>query len=249
MKVAVVVFTIGTRHVLSFNNIFRSNLEKYCSKHGYDLKVRTTLIKEEPDMNRKKFFWQRLLVANEYRDYDFVISLDSDIYVNPNAPELPLKDIPDGKIGAVNERKYMGNYDWREIIQKKNKWEITGIDWYALSGEKKNYNDHINGGLVIYQPKYHANLFSKLYDDNIANYMKYNQDDQSFLSSYLIDNNMIWWLDERFNKVWFFWKELFYPIWNKLASEERKAVIANFIKLNYLCHFTSLHDVEYITNF
>ena len=53
----------------------------------------------------------------------------------------------------------------------------------------------------------------------------------------------------RFNKVWFFWKELFYPIWNKLASEERKAVIANFIKLNYLCHFTSLHDVEYITNF
>jgi hypothetical protein len=246
MKVAIVVFVVGDRYIKSFEAKFKKTLQYYCQKHQYDLIILTEPIRYENNFDRKKFFWQRLLIADKFKDYDFVISLDSDIYVNPHSPPLPLKDIPEGKVGCVNERKYLGNYEWREYIQSRHGWEKTGKDWYKLSGEDKDYNDHINGGLVIYQPKYHAKMMVDLYDNNIINYLKYHQDDQSILSSYLIDNNLIYWLDERFNHIWFFWKELFYPFFNNLPVEFKKVAVINFIKLNYFTHFTSGTDIEFI---
>ena len=246
MKVAIVVFVIGDKYINSFNKIFKKPLENYCNKYNYKLFVLNNYIKPEINMDKKKFFWQRLLIPNKYKEYDFVVTIDSDIFINPLAPPFPFDEIPIGKVAAINERKYLGNYEWREKIQEKNKWEKTGKDWYALSGEIKNYNDHINGGLVIYQPKYHADNLLKLYDTNIKNYMKYHQDDQSLLSSYLIDNNLIYWLDERYNRIWYFWKELMYPQFNLLPSELKKTYIHNFIKLNYFTHFTGQSDIEYI---
>ena len=159
---------------------------------------------------------------------------------------MPFDTIPHGKVAAVNERKYMENYEWRETIQSKHGWEKTGRDWYALSGENKTYNDHINGGLVIYKPKCHAVALKQLYDENISNYMKYHQDDQSILSSYLIDNDMIYWLDQRYNRVWGFWKELFYPNFDKLEDKVKRLYVENFTNLNYFCHFTSGKEIEFL---
>jgi hypothetical protein len=76
--------------------------------------------------------------------------------------------------------------------------------------------------------------------------MKYHQDDQSILSSFLIDNNLIYWLDERFNRIWFFWREIFYPNFHSLPNDLKKQYINNFISLNYFTHFTSGNDIEYI---
>ena len=159
---------------------------------------------------------------------------------------MPLTEIPTGKVGAVNERKYMGNYEWREKVQIKKGWEKTGKEWHALSGEIRNYNDHINGGLVIYQPKYHAEMMVKLYDDNIANYMKYHQDDQSILSLHFIDNNLIHWLDERYNKIWLFWKDIFYPNFERYPENIKRDFVQNCLNLNYFTHFTSGIDIRYI---
>lgn len=246
MKVAIVVFVIGEVYTRSFNLIFRSSLEHYCKKYGYDLIILDRYIKEERNMDKKKFYWQRLLIPDAFKEYDFVVSMDSDIFINADAPALPLNDIPEGKIAAVNERKYFNNYEWREKIQVQQGWEKTGKEWHALSSEYRDYNDHINGGLVIYQPKFHAECMKQLYNDNIDNYMKYHQDDQSILSLYLIDNNMIYWLDERYNRLWFFAKQLFYPNFASLSEETKKQYVKNFIALNYFTHFTSQTDIEYI---
>lgn len=246
MKVGIVVFVVGEKYIYTFNNFFRKNLEKYCEKYGYELIIENNYIREEKDMNHKKFFWQRLLIPNKYKDYDFIVSLDSDIYINLDAPPLPFSEIPEGKVAAVNERKYIENYEWRENVQDKNGWEKTGKDWYRMSGEDKNYNDHINGGLVIYQPKYHGQLFLELYDKNICNWAQYHQDDQSFLSSYLIDNKMIHWIDPRFNRIWYFWREIFYPQFDSYPVELKKLLITHYTKLNYFSHLTSRLDLQYL---
>ena len=246
MKVALVVFVIGKNYILSFNNTFKNNLEKYCEKYDYELIVLNEYIIQYDNIDKKKFFWQRMLIPNKFKDYDYVVSIDSDIYINLHSPPLPLNEIPIGKVAAVNERKYFNNYEWREKIQLKQGWEKTGKEWYALSGENKDYNDHINGGLVIYQPKYHADIFLQLYNNNINNYMNYHQDDQSILSSYLIDNDLIYWLDERFNRIWFFWREIFYPDFYLLPDHLKNKYINNFINLNYFTHFTSGMDINYI---
>jgi len=246
MKVAIVIFVIGENYIKKFNEIFKPSVDSYCQKYNYELIILTSLIKNEEHMDKKKFYWQRLLIPNKFKDYDFVVSLDSDIFINSNAPPLPFHEIPTGKVAAVNERKYLGNYELREQIQIKMGWEKTGKDWYALSGENKEYNDHINGGLVIYQPKYHGEMFEQLYINNISNYMKYHQDDQSILSSFLIDNDLIYWLDERFNRIWFFWREIFYPNFYSLPDDKRKTLVNDYIEKNYFMHFTSGADIHYI---
>jgi hypothetical protein len=246
MKVAIVIFVIGEKYIIPFNNIFKNNLTKYCEKYNYDLIILDKYIKNEDNMDNKKFHWQRMLIPDKFKEYDYVISLDSDIYINVDSPPLPLNEIPEGKVAAVNERKYLNNYEWREKVQAKYGWEKTGKEWYALSGENKDYNDHINGGLVIYQPKFHAKIFLELYNNNISNYMNYHQDDQSIISSYLIDNNLIYWLDERFNRIWFFWREIFYPNFDLFPEMLKKQYIHNFINLNYFTHFTSGQETNYI---
>lgn len=187
------------------------------------------------------------MIPQKYIDYDYVLSLDSDIFISHNAPPLPLHEIPEGKVAAINERKYFNNYEWRESIQIKSGWERTGKDWHALSGEKRDYHDHINGGFIIYQPKHHASSLVELYENNISNYLKYHQDDQSILSCYFIDNDLIYWLDERYNKIWYFWKELFYPNFMELPEQVKRLYINNFINLNYFTHFTGGLDIEYIS--
>jgi hypothetical protein len=76
--------------------------------------------------------------------------------------------------------------------------------------------------------------------------MKYHQDDQSILSSYLIDNDLIYWLDERFNRIWFFWREIFHPNFYRLPNDNKKLLVRDFIDKNYLTHFTSGIDINYI---
>ena len=246
MNVAIIIFVIGDNYIKKFNESFKSSVESYCQKYNYELIILNSLIKNEEYMDKKKFYWQRLLIPNKFKDYDFVVSLDSDIFINPNAPPLPFNEIPTGKVAAVNERKYLGNYELREQIQIRMGWEKTGKEWYALSGENKEYNDHINGGLVIYQPKYHGEMFEQLYNNNISNYMKYHQDDQSILSSFLIDNDLIYWLDERFNRIWFFWREIYHQNFYSLPDDKRKTLVNDYIEKNYFTHFTSGSDIQYI---
>ena len=243
-RVAIVIFLIGERYIRSFEAVFKKNVEAYCARHGYDLIVLSEFLRPEPAMDKKKFFWQRFLIPARYREYDYVVSMDSDIFINPQAPALPLDAIPPGKIAAINERKYLGNYEWREAVQVKHGFERTGRDWYALSGETKDYDDHINGGLVIYQPAHHATLMEELYTQNIKNYKRYHQDDQSFLSSYLMDNNMIHWLDERFNCIWFFWREIMYPMYEHYPMAYKQLLMKNYLERNYFCHFTGQADVD-----
>ena len=246
MKVAIVLLIIGDKYINSFNAIFRKNLQEYSESNGYDLIILENPLVEDC-RSGKKFFWQRLLLPSIYKDYDYVVSMDSDIYINKNSPAIPFEEIPVGKIAAVNERKYFGNYDWRERVQTKYGWEKTGKDWYLLSGDKRDYNDHINGGLVIYQPKYHADLFKDLYEKNFDNYNRFHQDDQSIISLYGMDNDMIHWLDERFNKIWSFWKDIMYPDFINLPEEFKKSYIKNFTELNYFTHFTGGIDINYLT--
>jgi hypothetical protein len=252
MKVAIVVFVVGPHCSATFNRVFRPSLAQYCIKHSYDLIIQDRMIHDDGENvgttigNKKKFYWQRLLIPHKFSEYDFVVSLDSDIFVGPNAPPLPFDQIPAEKVAAVNERKFLENYEWREYIQTKQKYEKTGKDYHALSGEIRDYHDHINGGLVIYQPKHHGFLFRALYHTHIGDYMKYHQDDQSFLSLFLIDNDMIYWLDQRYNRIWAFWRDLFYPNFRTLDPRQKHEYVANCIRLNYFTHFTSMEDVNSI---
>jgi hypothetical protein len=250
MKVAVVVFVIGSKYITTFESKFKKNLEFYCKKQGYELIILTDFIRKEENMDKKKFFWQRLLLADKFKEYDYVVSIDADIFINIDAPGIPFNEIPDGKVACVNERKYMGNYEWRENIQVRYGYEKTGKDWYKLSGEDKNYNDHINGGLVIYQPKYHAEFLSNLYKKHIENILNNippdNDGDQDILSYHVQKEGLIHWLDERWNMVWVLYRILFYPFLEH--KELLKKALGNLFDLSYAVHMAGHVDWDLLMN-
>jgi len=244
IRTAVVVMIVGEFYIKEFEKTFKQSVSNYCQRHGYDFYLLNQLIMPLEPFNRKKFFWQRFLIPSlpELKVYDYVAVLDGDIFISPLAPAFPI--LTPGKIGCVNERKYLGNYDWRSLVQKARGWELTGKDWYALSGETKPYHDHIQGGMVIYQPAYHANLLRKLYEENIENYMRWHQDDQSFLSSYGIDHGLIEWVDERYDAVWIFWRDILYPQFDQYSPDLKKIFVRRFVELNWFTHWTMRLDVD-----
>lgn len=243
-RIAVVVMIVGEKYVREFENNYKGSVSHYCERHGYDFYVLDQLIMPLEPFDRKKFFWQRFLIPSlpELKSYDYVLVIDADIFISPIAPALPI--LQPGKFGCINERKYLGNYDWRILVQEARGWERTGKDWYALSGEEKDYHDHIQGGVVLYQPKYHADLLLKLYEENIDNYMKWHQDDQSFLSSYGIDRDMIEWMDQRYDCVWVFWRDIMYPGFDRYSPDLKKLLVKRFIQLNWFTHWTMNLDVD-----
>ena len=252
-----VVLVIGESYSNNFELLFRKPLEKYCQRCGYDLVVRDTFISKTDDapMDKKKFLWERLLIPQEYnhKGYDFVVSIDADMYISENAPPLPLHELGH-RIGAVNERKLLGTYEYREMVQRRlSKADTKGRDWYALSGHTVEYDDHINSGLVVYRPEYHADIMSALYKRFIGEYQRFHQDDQSVLSHFLMENDMIHWLDGRFNCIWHFWRELVYPCWDETVDAEGTVLIndtmkliclKNYVDMNYFCHMRSVVDTD-----
>ena len=70
MKVAVVIFLIGEKYILNFNKYFKNSVTNYCNKYKYDLFILNEFIRNEPAMDKKKFYWQRLLIPQKYIDYD-----------------------------------------------------------------------------------------------------------------------------------------------------------------------------------
>ena len=54
-------------------NILEASVESYCQKYNYELIILSHLIRQEENMDSKKFYWQRLLIPNKFKEFDFVV--------------------------------------------------------------------------------------------------------------------------------------------------------------------------------
>ena len=100
-RTAICTLVAGASYVAAFDRYCRKRLEAYTTRHGYDLIVLDTPVRELPG---KKYTWQKRLL-NEldwWQRYDQVAWVDADILVSRDAPPLPM--IPPGKIGGVADK-------------------------------------------------------------------------------------------------------------------------------------------------
>jgi hypothetical protein len=101
MKTCLINIAIGEKYIQMYDQWVRARMQRYCDKHGYDLKLITTPIRDLPG---KQFTWQKLCVFDLpwLREYDQVIFVDSDILVAKGAPAMPV--VKPGKIGCVHDK-------------------------------------------------------------------------------------------------------------------------------------------------
>ena len=103
MRVCFGVISIGQLYTKEFNELFKPSLVAYTTKYGYDLKVFTETLdpsQKHPDT----ISFQKCLVPLALQDYDWVVILDADIYIEKDAPPISnMLHLLGDRIGMVDE--------------------------------------------------------------------------------------------------------------------------------------------------
>jgi hypothetical protein len=239
MKVGIFTICIGESYRKNYELVFKSSVEKYCEKYGYDLNVLTDFIGDEKYRNNSYISFMKMIVpySEKAKEYDLIMVLDADIIVNIDSPSFHNIDF-NNKIGIVDEYQ-QPSYEKRLEIQKENGWEISASEYYKLCNLDIDTQKLFNSGMFICQPKIHGYFFKNLveiYINNQLNHYRGFHYEQSVFGYELQKNNLYYIMDSKWNNIWFFYK-------NK-ESNDIFLDYFNFVKNSYFVHMTGYTDYK-----
>lgn len=206
VKKAVVLLAVGEKYekLLSCNI---SQFKNYAEKHNADLVV----IKQKPDStNKRSFFYQKLLLPDQLKEYDTCVFFDIDILINPDCPSL-FDILPDDKgFAAVysprGSDKFKAFYSNRPEILSE-----TPETYFSNRNFPPPYNNltgNINGGVFVFKPKLIAEAFKNYYfsDHSQGEKEAFEEAPMAYITQSL---GLFFPLDEKFNTQFFY--ELYTP--------------------------------------
>lgn len=254
-KNAIVTFTIGERYEKAFE-LFRPSWEKYCSKYGIDL-----IVIKEAFVQDVKIIAQKLLICNQTwsSQYDKICWIDSDIYISDAAHNI-FDAVSEGKIGMVNDDPF-GDYTYRKYTHAKKGWGTdTPNDLRNINKYQKDYGFwredfkqsgmiDCNPGVMVFQPKYHAEYLKGLFDTMAPKIKKIpDVDDKGrrmhfdgWVWYYFQNDDKLEFIDHRYNMVWPVYRTQLYEPFD--APEELIIPLKNFIETAFFVHFTDMEDI------
>lgn len=253
-KVAVVTLTIGEKKE-AYERFFVPSIKAFAEKWGYDFKQITDYI--DPPKNpssshltkKYEFCIQKILVSQLpwVDEYDWIIIIDADILMNyETAPNL-VEHLVDGKICVVNERSLFGN---AEIVTKFWKkydpsYPPTAQEYYSYLGFPESFQFQANSGFVCFQPRVQKKFFRDLYEIYAPRIFA-GEDldgDQGPLNYEGQKQNVLHFLDERWNRVWLFPRFIFYGFLNTLYNrQEVQQAFKTIFDMSYAIHMTGTVD-------
>jgi hypothetical protein len=257
---AIVTFTIGERYVETFKQ-FKPSWQKYCAKYDIDLiELHEPLV---PELTEGKYIIaQKILICSQEwsAKYDKIAWIDSDIYISPNAKNI-FDAVTEGKIGMVNDDPY-GDYDYRKYTWEKKGWGTdTPEDLRNINKYQKDYGFwredfkqsgmiDSNPGVMVFQPKYHADYLKGLFDTMIEKIKEIPERDEfgrrmhfdGWVWYYFQNDDKLEFIDHRFNMVWPIYRTMHYEPFD--TREELIIPMKNFIEKAYFVHFTDMEDVS-----
>lgn len=199
-RVLLVSIAIGDAYLHEYNALFRPSHELYAKRHEYDFKVVTEWL-QGPNLRDTTSF-QKILIPSKFSDYDYVIFIDADILINPEAPPIHL-EIGCEMIGCVDQ--WMQPNGRRLEIARRNGWETSASDYYKLAGFSIQTDKVINTGVLVFQPTLHASLCEEIYRNFIGRSIGHKRGfhyEQSVIGYILQSERMVKWLDIRWNAIW-----------------------------------------------
>lgn len=163
MKIAFVTCAIGNDYIDKYYSIFRGSQEAYAKKHGYDFRIVTEWMDSEL-MHWSLVSFQKALIFSQpwAADYDLILFVDADIYINPSAPAIHLICDPE-KINIVNEFAQPSK-ELRYELQKRCEWETTATEYYKLCNFDLDTDVTPNTGVMVASPKLYGEYFKEIYE-------------------------------------------------------------------------------------
>ena len=214
MKVLLISLAIEEGEITDYHKYFRSSHLKYAEKCGYDYKFLTQPIdksRNEAMLGDQNLFniMQKCLVCQDETtlDYDFVVYIDADVLINIKSP--PIHDYYEfgDKIGAVDEWS-QPSFDKKVFVHEYYELPYRYPHEYLRREGFSEVGDLakkvLNSGVLVFQPRKHRahmNTYYELALKNVAKGKTMNYE-QASLSHYLSRNNLLFWMDHKFNAIW-----------------------------------------------
>ncbi|MEM9296799.1 MAG: hypothetical protein AAGA64_00300 [Bacteroidota bacterium] len=233
---AIVTIIIGKNYQQNFKKYFYGKWKEYTDKHGMDLVVLTDYIDNSQRGLSRNPSWQKCIahLDKRVRNYKRTAWIDSDVLITSTAPNI-FDYTPLGMVGAVDETSILGN-------------RIVGEKFHEDYGLEPGYHHVFQGGVFVCEPNSHGELFEYVYynyEEKIANY------EMRPLSYYLQKNNVVAWIDQRFNMPWITYYRYIKPyisarhvlIKNDLNKNEislndsKLKCLEEAVRKNYFLHF------------
>ena len=197
---AIVVIVIGAK----YEKIYQSNrmqLEAYAKRCNATLEICRT--PPDPEM-QCHLLTQKLLIPQQYLQYEWIAFLDLDIAIAQDAPSIFDEIVPGKGFGAVLDPRGQPKFDFINIhwFKHPDPQNLT-TQWY-FQDQGFALNDKlmgsINGGVWLCQPKLVADLFANYYWAKAKSpdlYPMYEEAPMAYLTQ---SNDLFFALDEKFNQ-------------------------------------------------
>jgi hypothetical protein len=239
MKNLLVSLAIGEKYINEYNNLFFKSQLNYARKHSYDFK----LVKERPDgtINHPDTisFDKALVFSQDWvMDYDNVIFIDADIFINPNSPPIHKEIADTNKIMVVDEYSQPTQHE-RINVQKKMGWETSAVDYYDLAGFSIRTNKMINSGVIMMNPNLHGKFMKSIhfkYHLRSINHPRGFHFEQSAIGYEIQKENLADYLDNKFNAVWGIYK-----------ISDPAMSLKDFAEKNYFIHLAGKVDFDKVS--
>jgi hypothetical protein len=211
---------------------------KYALKNKYDFKVITEFLDDTYKYSHMSLYYQKILVCNQEwsNDYDFIIFIDADIFININSPGIHNYINYDDCIGIIDEYSQPSR-ERRINIQKKMGWESSATEYYKLCDFNINTDMVFNSGVLVLQPKKHRVFLQDVYNNYIKKSILHKRGphyEQTSLGYELQVNNNFKVLENKFNALWAL---------IKIDNIENKS-LDSFFNENYFIHFAGRCDIN-----
>ena len=182
MRKALVSLCVGSTYVAQLHKVM-PGWRNWCAAHNYDLILFDEPLDASPLANSRSFAWQKLLAMSspKLRSYGQALWLDTDILINPCAPN-PLLDSDITKVFIARDMASPLSFEptwlkslWSNILhfsllrsQPNNSFLLNStskhlFSYYDLWGFSARNRVLYNTGVIGFSPLHHASIFEQIY--------------------------------------------------------------------------------------
>ena len=232
MKICLVTLAVGPAYYGRFMQIFMRSQFEYTKRVGYDYKI---INKSIDDGSAATISLEKQLLCSQpwAQEYDYLIFLDADILVSPDAPPIHVLCEGTDKIGVIDEM-CQPTREERRALHLRSGWEKTVNEYYSMCQLDINTDYVYNTGVLVFQPKKHAEFCKAIYDKYRINQMthprKYHYEQAVVNYEYQMAD-MCLPLSSQWNAVWSLYKNTIYT-----------GELVDFMKENYFVHLAGTFD-------
>ncbi len=256
-KNIITTIVIGDKYFDTWEKYAFPTWEKYCKRHNLGLIVFDSDLVSKDNKFWKKPTWQKLLIGDVLKTKAPTIGnvcyLDSDILINPTAPNV-FDDYDPTTVGLVSMRKnlpYPLENTLRRLAFLRNKYYDSSypLDSVLFVSDENLYKYHnlppqedvVCAGFFVFNVQAHSELLK-------SSFQKYGKNiesitgggDQTHFNYEIQSNFKVSWLDYRFQAIWTFeiaWKYPFLYDYGRGKIDLIRECVEASLFTNYFLHF------------